>query len=307
MTDVAKTKSKESKQLFVMIVNAITNILLSVAKILVGFLYNSQLLIADGIHSASDLLTDFFSIIGLQFAKKPRDEAHPFGHGNLEYASSLTVSILIFFMVYGLIVELYQSWSILPTQVSLFVLAVSFATCIIKLFLSVYVLYQAEKLDSHTLRSSGTESKADAYSTVVVILGLLLTYAGIKHGITWLLYAEKLATVVVILMLTKAAWEIFFQSIVGIAGTYAPKEVQQNILQRVTEHIQDKALHFTVEELVAMKYGLDYGVLLTLVFTEEIPLQQASEEMQDLREFLYADKRIKKVTMEFTVLAPPKA
>ncbi len=94
---MAVNNQKNKKQFFVMIVNAITNILLSLSKVGVGFVYNSQLLIADGIHSASDLLTDFFSIIGLKFANKPKDEAHPFGHGNLEYASSLTVSVLIFF------------------------------------------------------------------------------------------------------------------------------------------------------------------------------------------------------------------
>ncbi len=292
---------KNKKQFFVMIINAVTNILLSLSKIGVGILYNSQLLIADGIHSASDLLTDLFSIIGLQFANKPKDEAHPFGHGNLEYASSLTVSVLIFFLVYELIKELVTDWNILATEVSFFVLIVSFATFVIKLLLSWYVLYQAKKLDSHTLKSSGTESKTDAYSTIVVIVGLLLTYMGLRYNISWLVYAEKIATILVILMLIKAAWEIFYTSIVGIAGTYASDDIKEEFKNNIEIIIKEVNHNYILEDLSVFKQGVHYSLLIKLLFDKNTSLEDASNQIEQLRNEIYSDAQVEKVSIEFTV------
>ncbi len=295
--------NREKKQFFVMVVNAITNVLLSIAKIAVGFMYNSQLLIADGIHSASDLLTDFFSIIGLQFAKKPKDEAHPFGHGNLEYASSLVVSVLIFFLVYELIKELMADWSVLATEVSFFVLSVSFVTFIVKLLLSWYVLYQAKKLDSHTLKSSGIESKTDAYSTIVVILGLLVTYVGLKYSITWLVYAEKVATIVVIFMLIKAASEIFYTSIVGIAGTYASDEIKEEFKDIIEEIIKLDDTNYTFDDVIVLKQGVHYALLVAVIFDNKTSLDDAAKAIDILREKLYSQEQVAKVSIEFKVIS----
>ncbi len=287
------------KHFFVMLVNSTTNILLSVLKIVVGFLFNSQLLIADGIHSASDLLTDIFAMIGLHAAKKPEDEAHPFGHGNLEYASSLTVSVLIFFMTYGLIAELVSNWKIVATDVSIVVLSVSFATFIIKLTLSYYVLYQANKLDSHTLKSSGLESLTDAYSTIIVIIGLLITNFGIKHNITWLIYAEKIATIIIILMLIKTAWTIFFNSIVGIAGAHASEQVQERFFGVIKDYIIKNEQQFELTEFIVLKQGIDYGIYIKISFKKNMPLNEASNIIAHLRTLLSEDARVKKVNIEF--------
>ncbi len=286
------------KQFFVMVINAITNVLLALAKIIVGFLYNSQLLIADGIHSASDLLTDIFAMIGLYIAKKPVDDEHPFGHGSLEYAASLTVSVLIFFMTYELVTELITNWNIVATSVSNIVLTVSIATFVVKLFLSYYVLYKARVLDSHTLKSSGTESLADAYSTIVVIAGLLITNYGIEHNITWMIYAEKIATIVVILMLLKAAWTIFFNSIVGIAGTHASQEMHEYFLNIINEDIKKDEQNFELKDLIVLKYGIDYGIYIKMKFKVDMPLKNAIQALEALRKTLYADPRVKKINIE---------
>ncbi len=282
-----------------MLINSITNVLLSVLKIVVGFLFNSQLLIADGIHSASDLLTDIFAIIGLQAAKKPEDDAHPFGHGNLEYASSLTVSMLIFVMIYGLIVELVKHWGTIATDISIIVLSVSFATFIIKLLLSYYVLYQANKLDSHTLKSSGLESLTDAYSTIIVIVGLVVTDFGIEHNLKWLIYAEKIATIIIILMLIKTAWTIFFNSIVGIAGAHAPEEVQELFFHVIKDEVVEHEKTIEVTDFIVLKRGIDYSIHIKTSFKRNIPLQEAAEMIASLRQKLYENPRVKKVNIEF--------
>ncbi len=290
------------KQWRVICINAIANISLAITKIVVGFLFQSQLLVADGVHSASDLLTDLFAMIGLHIAKQPKDEEHPFGHGSLEYATSLTVSVFIFFMAYELIVELVVDWHVFSTHISHVVLWVSFITFIVKLLLSAYVLYKAEKLDSHTLKSSGTESLADAYSTIIVIVGLLLTDYGINEGIAWLLYAEKIATIVVILMLIRAAYQIYFTSIVGIAGAQASAEVQEQFFASVKDTVLENEGVFELTEFIVLKRGIDYGVYIKLVFKQDMSLKEASQILKGLKTILYADSRVKIVNVDFSTV-----
>ncbi len=163
---------------------------------------------------------------------------------------------------------------------------VSFATFIIKLLLSRYVLYQAKKLDSHTLKSSGIESRTDAYSTIVVIIGLLLTYAGLEYKITWLVYAEKLATLIVIFMLIKAASEIFYNSIVGIAGTYADDEVKEEFKNKIEEIIKQDNNNYTLGDLYVFKQNVHYALLIKLVFDEKASLTDASNQIDGLKNTL---------------------
>lgn len=283
------------KKIFVMLVNTATNALLSLCKIIIGFVFNSTLLMADGIHSASDLLTDLFSIIGLKFAKKPQDKEHPFGHGSLEYASSLTVSILIFLMAYNLFAELITDWNVLSSHVSMIVLGVSFGTFLVKWALSIYVLYQARKLDSHTLFSSGVESKADAYSTIIVIAGLLVTHLGLQYNIQYLLYAEKIATLFVVGMLFKAALCIYLASARGIAGGVASEEIKQGYLEQVKGYAPD----VEIKDIVVLKQGIHYNVHLDLAFKKMTPLQLASNKINDIKSLLYKDNRISRVTTSF--------
>ncbi len=289
-----------AKQLFVIIVNSVCNFLLASLKIIVGYIFDSQLLVADGIHSLSDLLTDIFAIVGLYVAKRPKDANHPLGHGNLEYASSLTVSILIIFMVYGLVVDLVEGWHVLPSSVNTMVLLVSVGTFIAKLLLSWYVLRQAKKLDSHTLQSSGIESLTDAYSTIIVIAGLILTDIGITYAMTWLIYAEKVATIVVIILLIKAAFEIYFNSAVGIAGTYAPEDVRTAFLAMIHGKVEADKEVYSLTECIVLKHGVDYVLYITIVFSSDMSLKDASYTLQEIKDILYGDTRVKKVNIEFS-------
>ncbi|MCF7925452.1 MAG: cation transporter, partial [Candidatus Izimaplasma sp.] len=71
----------------------VVNSLLIVIKIISGFIFNSVALVADGVHSISDLLSDVFVILGIGHSFKPADDDHPFGHGKFEYVLSLLLGL----------------------------------------------------------------------------------------------------------------------------------------------------------------------------------------------------------------------
>ena len=78
------------------------NIFLIVVKVLSGIFFNSVALIADGVHSISDLMSDVFVILGMRQVSKPADKEHPFGHGKFEYVLSLFLGMSIILVAYNL-------------------------------------------------------------------------------------------------------------------------------------------------------------------------------------------------------------
>ena len=119
----------------VMLVSVVINIFLAIMKVLGGFFCSSRALIADGIHSFSDLTTDFFAIIGNALSQKPADKKHPYGHGKIEYVTSILIGFLILFVGFRVIYDSSKSTASFP---SVWVCAISLCAIILKLFLSSY-------------------------------------------------------------------------------------------------------------------------------------------------------------------------
>ena len=123
----------------VMKVSFITNFLLSCLKCIAGFILKSSALVADGIHSFSDLVTDVVAIVGEKLANKPKDKEHPYGHGNAEYLTSFIIGIMILLMGLFLVKETMEQEITTP---GILVAVVSVFTIIVKYFLSSYLIHK---------------------------------------------------------------------------------------------------------------------------------------------------------------------
>lgn len=126
-----------------MVVSMIVNVFLSLIKIISGILGSCNSLIADGIHSISDLSTDIIAIIGNKLSLKPADNKHPYGHGKIEYLTSLIISIVILFLGFSIIYNTINRQTVIP---KVWVLIVSFITIISKYFLSSFIIKQGKEL-----------------------------------------------------------------------------------------------------------------------------------------------------------------
>ena len=120
----------------VLLVSSITNIFLSTIKLIFGIIGKSSALIADGIHSFSDLSTDIIAILGNKLALKPADQEHPFGHGKTEYITSMVIGVIIIILGLGLINEVFNKEITIP---SLLVVFVSIFTIVSKFIVSSYL------------------------------------------------------------------------------------------------------------------------------------------------------------------------
>ena len=128
------------------------NLFLSIVKIIIGFTGKSSALIADGVHSFSDLATDAVALFGNYYSNKPADDEHPFGHGRFEYLTCLIIGIIVLFLGYQIIVSALNISYIVPSKL---VIIVSLFTIIFKYFLAAYLIQIGKRTNNQILISSG--------------------------------------------------------------------------------------------------------------------------------------------------------
>jgi cation diffusion facilitator family transporter len=155
-------------------VSVVVNLVLTVAQLLVGWFAHSQSLIAHGLHSFSDLLSDFLVIYASRQSVHPADEAHPYGHARVETAATLILGTSLVLIGGGILWESglrLQHIEVLPAvQWSAFWVAV--ATVVAKEGLYRYLIRVAERLRSQLLIANALHTRADAASALVVVVGI---------------------------------------------------------------------------------------------------------------------------------------
>lgn len=155
-------------------VSVAVNLVMTLAQLIVGWLAHSQSLIAHGLHSFSDLLSDFLVIYATRQSAHPADQAHPYGHARVETAATLVLGASLMFIGGGILWESgmrLQHIENLPI-VELSALWVAIATVVSKEILYRYLIRVAERLRSQLLIGNALHTRADAASALVVVVGI---------------------------------------------------------------------------------------------------------------------------------------
>lgn len=199
-------------------VGAIIDAILGVAKVVVGLLYSSHALVADGIHSLSDLVTDFMVVVIVNFSHAEPDEDHPYGHERFETLGTVALGFLLVAvagaMAYESILNLFAGDNaVLPGWPTLVVALISLVA---KEWAFRYTLAAGKKLNSDLLIANAWHSRTDAYSSVVVFVGI----GGAMLGLPWL---DSLAAVGVALFVAKIGWDLSWKSLQELVDTALPQ------------------------------------------------------------------------------------
>ncbi len=185
------------------LVGAVTNTLLAVLKVLFGLSGHSQSLIADGIHSLSDLLTDALVLFAARHASEAPDAEHPYGHGRFETIGTLVLGGVLIAVGSGIIYDagerLFAPEELLvPQVVTLYVAAFSILANEALFF---YTRHLGNLINSDLLRANAWHHRSDSVSSVVVLLGIGGTMVGLP-------YLDAIAAVLVGLMVVKIGWSL---------------------------------------------------------------------------------------------------
>jgi len=155
-------------------ISAALNLALTLAQLVVGWLAHSQSLIAHGLHSFSDLLSDFLVLYANRQSNHPADESHPYGHARVETAATLILGVSLVAVGGGILwdaVTRLKAPSALPA-VEMMALWVAIATVLAKEGLYRYLIAVADRLHSKLMAANAMHTRADAASALVVVAGV---------------------------------------------------------------------------------------------------------------------------------------
>lgn len=227
-----KNRSKESQK--VTLVGAFIDFILAVIKIVLGFIGQSGALIADGIHSFSDLITDWVTWYAAKLSGDAPDDDHPYGHERFETVATLGLSI--FLAIVGTIIifdgfgrfsnpnELkHESWLIAAATLSI----------LSKEGLYWYTVKVAKNVKSDLLRANAWHHRTDAFSSIVVVIGII----GAANGY---FFFDSVAAILVGVLIIYIGWQLGFEATKELVDTSIDQE-------------DIKALHLALSEIKGVK------------------------------------------------------
>ncbi len=203
----------------------VTNTALFALKLFIGFSSGSIALIADGIHSLSDMMTDVVVLLGVRFGSKEPDQSHPYGHGRAETFSAGFIALFLVFI--GSAMIYYAALDIAKGSITDFhidVLIVAVVSIVVKELLYKATRKIAIKSHSPALYANAWHHRSDALSSVAVVIGFISLKAGFNYG-------DQIAAVAVGLMVILVG--------VRVAGDCLRELTEGAVDQGTIEHIEN--------------------------------------------------------------------
>jgi cation diffusion facilitator family transporter len=193
-------------------ISLISNIILTVGKLIIGTYGKSDAVFADGIHSAADVFASIIVLLVIKIANKPADQEHPYGHGKAEVIVSGIIGILLFlvaiYVVYEGISGFFHEVET-PSFLAMWVAVFSYITKIILYRTSLRV---AKQNSSKAIEAIAFDHKADIVASIAAAIGVLLSIIGERFNLQFLLYADKAASIFVAYLIFKIAKELLTEA-----------------------------------------------------------------------------------------------
>jgi cation diffusion facilitator family transporter len=244
----------------------LVNIGLTVAQVVAGVFAHSQSLIADGVHSLSDLISDFLVLIAGYHSKTPADDDHPYGHGRIETAASLVLGAILVLTGVGIMYSAAIKLETLSDASAVTSLALWTAglALIAKEALFRYMLHVGEQLRSPMLIANAWHARSDAASSLVVAVGIAANMMGF-------IYADAIAAILVGFMIVRMGlvfvWEalqelidagLSFEEVASIRQTLMDTQGVENVHELRTRKMAHRVLvdaHILVDSKISVSEG----------------------------------------------------
>lgn len=227
------------------------NLVLTILQIVVGFFGHSQALIADGLHSLSDLLSDFMVLFANRKSQRSADVSHPYGHARIETATTFLLGVMLVGIGIGLLwgagVKLQDPTALRPVHVATLYIALFTLAC--KEGLYRYLLAVGKRLNSQMLIANAWHSRSDAASSLVVV-------AGIGGNLLGFHYFDLVAALLVGLMIVRMGWKMAFQALSELIDT----ALDENTVKQIRTTIETTPGVLGLHELRTRKMG-DSGLV----------------------------------------------
>ncbi len=229
--------SKRNKDIYrVTLWGAVTNIALAIAKVIAGILGRSGAMVADAVHSLSDLASDVVVILFVKLASKPKDEDHHYGHGKYETLATTIIGIALAVVGFGILSDsVMRIYSItqgkILDQPRLIALVVAAISILSKEILYRQTLNVGRKINSPAVIANAWHHRSDALSSIGTFIGVSCAYF---LGSKWRI-ADPIAAIVVAGLILKVAYDLVKVGIDELLERSLPEKDQQQILNIISQ------------------------------------------------------------------------
>ena len=241
------------------------NLGLALIKLLAGIMAKSSAMVADAVHSGSDILTSIAVMIGLAMGSKPADETHPYGHGRLEAVTAKIVATLLIITAVGLI---YSSGRILlrneasaPGRLAVYAAILSI---VVKEWMYRYTLRTAKQINSTAMEADAWHHRSDAFSSIGTLVGIV----GARFAFPWL---DPLSGIVVAILVFKVGIDVYLRSIQELIDSAPAPE----IIEAIRETALTQTGVIAINDLKARLQGPSIRVDLEISVDPDSSLQDS--------------------------------
>lgn len=257
--------STEKKIKRVTAVGLSANFFLTVFKILAGYFGNSQTVIADGIHSLSDSVTDIAVIVGSSFWSAPPDESHPHGHKRIETFITVIIGLALFFVAYGIGHNAVRTFNDPDEAPSYIALIAALISVIVKEALYQYTYYFGKRLKSLAVVANAWHHRSDAISSVPAALAVIISMKFPDYP-----YIDNIGALIVSLFIVWTAFKISWSSVLELTDAGADKAACESIECAAKGVDGVKSIH----KCRTRKYGSGIQVDLHIQVDPEISVRE---------------------------------
>lgn len=260
-------------------ISLISNIVLTLLKLIVGFLSGSQVLLADGVHNAGDVIATAAALSSMRISKRPADEDHPYGHGKAEVLGSAFVAIVLalaaLFIGYHAAAALFEE----PAEASVLALTAALVSLVWKQALYMYTIRIGRQTNSKGLIATAYDHLADVYASLAAVVGIALAMLGEAWSIPYLAYGDPLAGIIVSILVLKLAYSMGQESF----DVLMEKAVKPEKLGEYAALIQTIPQVKRIDRLRAREHGHYILVDLRVSIPGELTVQEGHDISRQIK------------------------
>ena len=239
--------NREKEVIKTSIISILSNIVLAGFKAFIGLISNSIAIISDAVNNLSDALSSIITIIGTKLAGKAPDRKHPYGHGRIEYITSLIVSAIVLYAGITALIESIKKIIHPETPNYTWVtLTILIAGIIVKFILGIYVKKKGKEVNSDSLVASGTDAFNDALLSISVLASAII-YMIFNIGL------EAYVGVILSIYIIKTGIELIKESVDSMLGSRIESDLARKIKKEIVKEEKVQGAY----DLVLNDYGPD--------------------------------------------------
>ncbi|WP_050615886.1 cation diffusion facilitator family transporter [Bacillus testis] len=236
---------------FAALVGIAGNIALALVKGAAGIMANSRALVADAVHSASDVVGSLAVYVGLKAAKQPPDHDHPYGHGKAESIAAIIVAVLLLLVGVKIGLSSLNAFTLPASPPKLLAIYVILLSIAVKESMFQYKYKLGKKIGSQALIVNAYEHRSDVYSSVAALIGVGAAVLSSYLDIPWLVYGDPLAGLLVSILVAKMAFTLGKEAIHATLDHVLPDEK--------TAHLRDMILSDPDVLQIGSLYAREHG------------------------------------------------